>query len=91
MTLKQHEIEKIADILFQKLIKNQESHEKLHNQFIVNDEFGNSRNVSELEYYSFELHKLEKLENKYAEREEYEKAAVIKNKIRHIKDKIKKL
>ena len=91
MTLSDEELEKIADILFKKLIQNQESHEKSQSQFIVNDEFGNSRTVSELEYYSFELHKLENLENRYAEMEEYEKAAIIKNKIRHIKAKIKKL
>ena len=59
--------------------------------FMVSDEFGNNTQVSEIEYYGYELHKLEKLLEEYVYNEEYEKADVIKNKIRLLRIKIKKL
>ena len=42
-------------------------------------------------HYGYELHKLEKLLEEYVYNEEYEKADVIKNKIRLLRIKIKKL
>lgn len=91
MALTEQEIEKIAELLFQKLIKYQEKFEKNTRTFMVSDEFGNNTQVSEIEYYGYELHKLEKLLEEYVYNEEYEKADVIKNKIRLLRIKIKKL
>tara|TARA_B100000963_G_scaffold114224_1_gene99433 strand:- start:12813 stop:13088 length:276 start_codon:yes stop_codon:yes gene_type:complete len=91
MALTEQEIEKIAELLFQKLIKYQEKFEKNTRTFMVSDEFGNNTQVSEIEYYGYELHKLEKLLDEYVHNEEYEKADIIKNKIRLLRIKIKKL
>ena len=91
MALTEQEIEKIAELLFQKLIKYQEKFEKNTRTFMVSDEFGNNTQVSEIEYYGYELHKLEKLLEEYVHNEEYEKADIIKNKIRLLRIKIKKL
>ena len=91
MALTEQEIEKIAELLFQKLIKYQEKFEKNTRTFMVSDEFGNNTQVSEIEYYGYELHKLEKLLDEYVHNEEYEKAKIIKNKIRLLRIKIKKL
>lgn len=91
MALTEQEIEKIAELLFQKLLKNQEAHEKETQTFMVSDEFGNNTQVSEIEYYGWELHKLEKLLETYVDNEDYEKAEIIKNKIRILRLKINKL
>jgi len=91
MALSEQEIELIAELLFQKLIRHQESYEKQTQTFMVNDEFGNTTQVTEIEYYSWELHKLERLLETYVSNEDYEKAEIIKNKIRMLKIKIKKL
>ncbi len=91
MALSEQEIEKIAELLFQKLVKHQESFEDQTKTFMVSDEFGNNANVSEIEYYGYELHKLESILEKYVANEEYEKADIIKNKIRLLKIKINKL
>lgn len=91
MALSKQEIEQIAESLFQKLIKHQEKFEKNTQTFMVSDEFGNNTQVSEIEYYGYELHKLESLLNAYVENEDYEKAEIIKNKIRILRIKINKL
>ena len=91
MALSEQEIEKIAELLFTKLVKHQESFEKRTQTFMVSDEFGNNTQVSEIEYYGWELHKLEKLLETYVDNEDYEKAEIIKNKIRIIRKKINKL
>ena len=54
------------------------------------DEFGNNTQVSEIEYYGYELHKLEKLLEEYVYNEEYEKAAVILSKLQSIKSRLRK-
>ena len=82
---------KRAELLFKKLIKYQEKFEKTTQSFMVSDEFGNNTQVSEIEFYGFELHKLENLLNTYVENEDYEKAEIIKNKIRILRIKINKL
>ena len=46
--------------------------------------------VSEQEFFEYELDRLIDLERKYVEEEEFEKANIIKNKIRKVKLKIKK-
>ena len=91
MALTEQEIEQIAELLFKKLIKYQEKFEKSTRSFMVSDEFGNNTQVSEIEFYGFELHKLEKLLETYVENEDYEKAEIIKNKIRILRIKINKL
>ena len=91
MALTEQEIEQIAELLFKKLIKYQEQFEKTTQSFMVSDEFGNNTQVSEIEFYGFELHKLEKLLETYVENEDYEKAEIIKNKIRILRIKINKL
>ncbi len=91
MALSEQEIEKIAELLFKKLVTHQESYENNTQTFMVSDEFGNSTQVSEIEYYGWELHKLENLLETYVDNEDYEKAEIIKNKIRILRLKINKL
>ena len=91
MALTEQEIKQIAELLFKKLIKYQEKFEKTTQSFMVSDEFGNNTQVSEIEFYGFELHKLENLLDTYVEAEDYEKAEIIKNKIRLLRIKINKL
>lgn len=91
MALSELEIEQIAELLFQKLIKHQDAYEKENQTYIVSDEFGNNTQVSEIEYLGWEIYKLERLLQDYVEREQYEKADIIKNKIRKLRIKIKNL
>jgi hypothetical protein len=92
MSLTDGDIERIAQLLFEKLVEkqSQETDESTH-QYIVYDEFGNSSSVSESEFFHYELERLYELENKYVGEEQYEKADIIKNKIRQIKLKLKRL
>lgn len=91
MNLSDKELQKIADILFDKLVKHQGSYEKDTMQYMVYDDFGNSKVVSENEFYLNEIERLSELENRYAQDEEYEKADIIRNKIKKIKLKLNKL
>ena len=91
MALTEGEIERIAQLLFEKFLQHQKTVEKTENQYMVYDEFGNSSIVSEAEFYYYELERLYDLENKYVESEDYEKADIIKNKILKIKLKLSKL
>ena len=91
MALSEQEIEQIAEMLFQKLVAQQEQYEKETQTYMVSDEFGNRTQVSEIEYYGWELHKLENLLETYVEKEDYKKAQIIKNKIRILRNKIDKL
>lgn len=92
MSLTDDEIERIAQLLFEKLVEkqSQETGESTH-QYVVYDEFGNSSSVSESEFFHYELERLYELENKYVGEEQYEKADIIKNKIRQIELKLKRL
>lgn len=91
MNLSEEDIQKIADSLFKKLMEQQEKFDQENNIFIVSDEFGNSKNVEEVEYLHFELMKLESLLDQYIKEEMYEKANVLNNKIRILRSKIEKL
>jgi len=91
MILPDGEIERIAQLLFEKIIEKQNEYEAKNHQYVVYDEFGNSTTVSEHEFYRYELERLYELEKKYVEKEEYEKADIIKNKILKIKLKLSKL
>lgn len=91
MNLSDEDINKIADALFERLMKQQEKFESEYNTFIVSDEFGNTKSVSEAEYLQFELAKLQDIMNTYVQEEKYEKAEIIKNKIRKLRLKLNKL
>ena len=91
MNLSDEDINKIADALFQRLMEQQKKFEDENNTYIVSDEFGNSKTVDEAEYLHFELIKLEELLNIYVREEKYEKADILKNKIRIIRGKIERL
>ena len=91
MNLSDEDINRIADALFERLMKQQEKFEKENHTYIVSDEFGNSKTVDESEYLHFELIKLEELLNIYVKEEQYEKANILKNKIRIIRAKIERL
>ena len=85
------EIKKLADIIFKKLVAHWKQMEVQNNQFVISDEFGNQKTVTEIEYLSFELEKLQQLEQKYVDDEAFEKASIIQNKIKRILNKIKNL
>lgn len=87
------EIEKIAELLFKKMINLQHEFDNKQNEvsYHVYDEFGNSSKIDELSFFHYELDRLKDLENKYIEEEKYEKAAIIKNKLDKILIKINKL
>jgi len=87
------EIEKIAELLFKKMIDLQYEFDSKQNEvsYHVYDELGNSSKVDELSFFHYELDRLKDLENKYIEEEKYEKAAIIKNKLDKILIKINKL
>jgi hypothetical protein len=92
MALTDGEIERIAQLIFEKLVdkQSQEGNESTH-QYVIYDEFGNSSSVSESEFFHYELERLYELENRYVGEEQYEKADIIKNKIRQIKLKLRGL
>ena len=92
MALTDGEIERIAQLIFEKLVDKQskENNETTH-QYVIYDEFGNSSSVSESEFFHYELERLYHLEKKYVDNEEYEKADMIKNKIRQVKIRLSKL
>ena len=91
MNLSEEDINRLADALFERLMKQQEKFEAEHNTFIISDEFGNSKTVDEAQYLHFELVKLEELMHVYVQEEQYEKAEMLKNKIRIIRNKIQRL
>ena len=87
------EIEKIAELLFKKMIDLQYEFDSKQKEvsYHVYDELGNSSKIDELSFFHYELDRLKDLENKYIEEEKYEKAAIIKNKLDKILIKINKL
>lgn len=91
MNLSEEDINRLADALFERLMEQQKKFEDENSTYIVSDEFGNSKTVDELQYLHFELSKLEELLNIYVREERYEKAEILKNKIRIIRGKIERL
>lgn len=85
------ELKKLAELIFTKLVTHWKELEIQQNQFVVSDEFGNSKTVTEIEYLGFELDKLQRIEKQYVDEEEFEKASIIQNKIKRLVNKIKKL
>ena len=94
MTLTDGDIERIAQLIFEKLLDKQkkfeEEEEEIEQIYHIHDELGQIAVVSEQEFFEYELDRLIDLERKYVEDDEFEKANFIKNKIRKVKLKIKK-
>jgi len=88
------EIDKLADLIADKLIaKQREYDEQFHIdlQETMEKEGGFIRQVSEEELILAEIARLMTLLSSYEEREQYEKAAIIKNKIDKLKHKLDNL
>jgi len=91
MTLDKEDIEAVAQAIFERLVAYQEQFEKDNNTYIISDEFGNSSMVSEEEYIQYEIDKLKELERRHVEKENFEAAAIIQNKINKFKIKLKEI
>ena len=88
------EIDKLADLIADKLIaKQQEYDQQFHIdlQETMSDGFGNAKLVSEEELLLSEIAKLMTLLSTYESKEQYEKAAIVKNKLDQLKDKLDEL
>ncbi len=88
------EIDKLADLIADKLIaKQKEYDEQFHIdlQETMADGFGNVRQISEEELLLSEIAKLMTLLSSYEAKEQYEKAAIVKNKLDQLKDKLDEL
>lgn len=85
---------RIADLVVEKLMKKQREYdEQFHEDFheVLKDNLGNARQVSEEELMLSEIARLMTLLSAYEDKEQYEKAAIIKRKIEHIENKLNKL
>ena len=88
------EIDKLAELIADKLIaKQKEYDEQFHIdlQETMADNFGNVRRVSGEELLLAELARLMTLLSSYEKSEQFEKAAVIHGKIKHIEEKLNNL
>lgn len=88
------EIEKLAELITDKLIaKQQEYDEQFHVdlQETMMKDGGFVRQVSEEELLLAEIARLMTLLSSYEDKEQYEKAAIIKNKIDKLKNKLENL
>ena len=88
------EIDKLADLIADKLIaKQKEYDEQFHIdlQGTMADGFGNVRRISEEELLLSEIAKLMTLLSSYEAREQYEKAAIVKNKLDQLKNRLDEL
>jgi len=88
------EIDKLADLIADKLIaKQKEYDEQFHIdlQETMADGFGNVRRISEEELLLSEIAKLMTLLSSYEAREQYEKAAITKNKLDQLKNRLDEL
>jgi|TARA_X000001382_G_scaffold129911_2_gene123172 hypothetical protein len=88
------EIDKLADLIADKLIaKQKEYDEQFHIdlQETMADGFGNVRRISEEELLLSEIAKLMTLLSSYEAREQYEKAAIVKNKLDQLKNRLDEL
>jgi hypothetical protein len=102
----EQEMNDFADILAEKVFKLiMERQGELDQQFIdqvkasgqdielaiQQDVFGNQKNATEEEVLLAEIARLMTLLSAYEDKEQYEKAAIIKRKIEHIENKLNKL
>ena len=94
MLMTEKEIEKLAELITDKLIaKQQEYDEQFHIdlQETMMKDGGFVRQVPEEELLLAEIARLMTLLSSYEDKEQYEKAAIIKNKIDKLKTKLKEL
>ena len=88
------EIDKLAELIADKLIAKQKEYDE---QFHIDlketmaDGFGNVRRVSEEELLLSEIAKLMTLLSSYEAKEQYEKAAIVKNKLDQLKNRLDEL
>ena len=90
----EEQMEKLAELVVSKLIAKQKEYgEQFHVdlQETISDKLGNVRHVSEEELLLAELARLMTLLSSYEKSEQYEKAAVIAGKIKHIEEKLNNL
>ena len=90
----EREIDKLAELIADKLIaKQKEYDEQFHIdlQETMADSFGNVRRVSEEELLLSEIAKLMTLLSSYEAKEQYEKAAIVKNKLDQLKNRLDEL
>ena len=88
------EINKLAELISDKLIaKQKEYDEQFHVdlQETMKDNMGSARNVSQEELLLAELARLMTLLSSYEDKEQYEKASIIKNKIDQLKEMLDEL
>ena len=88
------EIDKLAELIADKLIaKQKEYDEQFHIdlQETISEKLGKVEYVSKEELLLAELARLMTLLSQYEEREQYEKAAIVQNKIQRIQNKLSKL
>jgi len=88
------EIDKLAELISDKLIaKQKEYDEQFHVdlQETMKDNMGSARNVGQEELLLAELARLMTLLSSYEDKEQYEKASIIKNKIDQLKEMLDEL
>ena len=90
----EEQMEKLANLIVAKLLaKQKEYDEQFHVdlQETMKDNLGNARHVAEEELLLAEIARLMTLLSSYENKEQYEKAAIIKNKIDMLKTKLDEL
>tara|TARA_R100000951_G_scaffold86163_1_gene73891 strand:- start:68 stop:346 length:279 start_codon:yes stop_codon:yes gene_type:complete len=90
----EEQMEYLANLVVDKLIaKQREYDDQFHIdiQEVMSDNLGNARHVSEEELILSEIAKLMTLLSSYEDKEQYEKAAIIKNKLDKLKNRLDKL
>lgn len=83
---------RVAELVMEGLIEKQKEWDQQFTSEIsgmMQDSFGNARMVSQEELLLAEIARLMTLLSQYEEKEEYEKAAIVQNKIRILEDKLK--
>lgn len=88
--LSKKDLDYIAEYLFDKLVSYQNEMMST-TDYIISDEMGNTRHVTEDEYLRYEIEKLEELQKNYEINEEYELAQQMKIKIFEHKLRLSKL
>ena len=82
---------RIADLVVEKLVEKQKEYdEQFHAQLknTMQDNLGNARPVTEEELILSEIARLMTLLSSYEENDEFEKAAIIHNKIKKLENKL---
>jgi protein-arginine kinase activator protein McsA len=90
----EEQMEQLANLVVDKLIaKQREYDDQFHIdiQEVMSDNLGSVRHVSEEELLLSEIAKLMTLLSSYEDKEQYEKAAIIKNKLDKLKNRLDKL